>query len=221
MKTNIRLIGYIVFVLNILFVNNAKAFSDEISIEDSLCEVTAFEKSKLAKKPALKLKTFVKSHPSGAAYVIDLELTNDSNRNVVIRTPLDLSEAFLPIVFLNEDGAAPKILEKLKINGIGGMAQLSKPLKKYMIDGPEKQKHDEFTLKAGDKKQWQLYLKDILQTNDAANEALVKNVKGYLMIGFIFKYYLDAKDCDHEYRRGAIRYSQYAIFSLESYLSIN
>lgn len=221
---------YAFMFVQFMYLTNAYACSgieNKVFVEDNFCEVKAFDNSNPDKKPSLLLKMTVKKHASGVVYALDFELINNTNRNLAFRIPSAITEAFMTIIILNEKAFLKnkedqqQILQNLKKYGWAGQAQISTNLKKYIIDGREEQKHDEFIIKAGDKKKWLLKMKDVLQTNDMVKKALVSESEGSLMIGFIFRYFVDADGCDKDYKRGKMSYTQDERFSLESYVLPN
>lgn len=223
------IIFYVLMAMLLMYLTNTHAFSsieNEVIVEDKLCEVKSFNNSNPDKKPSLLLQMTVNKHASGVVYALDFELFNNTNRNLVFRIPSAITEAFKTIIILNEKVLQNKegqqqILQSLKKYGWDGQAQISRDLKKYIIDGPEEQQYDEFIIKAGDKKNWLLKMKDILQTDDMVKKALLNDIEGRLIVGFSFSYFVDADGCDKEYKFRAMSYAQDERFSLESYVLPN
>ncbi|MDD5125539.1 hypothetical protein [Methylovulum sp.] len=176
---------------------------NEIFIKDKLCDVKAFGNGLADNKASLQLQMTLKKHASGVAYAVFFELKNNTDKSLVIRTPSDNAERFMPVIQLTND------------------QKISNEHKRYKMDGLEQPNFEEITIKAGSTKTWRLNLKYILQTSEDVKKALVNNSEGLLMVFFYFRYFLEDKGCDKQYKDGKINFYQNEHFSLESYLLPN
>lgn len=183
----------------------ANVITDEVVIKDALCEVTPFDKNSVDNKEAsLLLKMTLKQHNSGVAYGVGFELFNNSNRNLVIRAPSDIHEMFIIAILNNR------------------REELSEKLKMYSMDGAEKMEYKTFTLQAGEKKEWVVNFRDVLQKSDVVKKQLTNDSEELVLMVFGFSYFVDSNGCDKQYKRAKMsKYLENVRFSLESYLSPN
>jgi hypothetical protein len=191
----------LLLLIQLACINNtvANSVNASLAIKDALCEIKPFGKSNMNKNASLSFQMTLKQHISGTAYAIDFELSNNTNRNVVILAPSDIRELFTIVIFNSN------------------RQEISQKLKSYAMDSPEKRQYGTFALPAGAKKNWTVNFKAVLQESESVKQQLAKGSEDLLIMNFMFSYIVDAPDCDKQYKKAKMgKYIENVHCSLES-----